>query len=183
MGYFLLIICGTEGWHYKWRTAQTKDIFTKIQKRLPEEVRYKIHSFHLLVCFGTLIGDRLLCYNHVARGNRGCPQAPCIHVIPPKDGDGISRRRCTKSHFHSNTWGQHIITSHSCKHHRDPCQGQMGRWMEEAVSSTPRGCSSLCAGVMQSAWLYAVVWFWLSSADSLYQNWVMGYKSKGKNTG
>lgn len=68
------------------------------------------HSFHLSACYGMLIGDRLLRCNHgEARGGRGCPQIPCIHVAPTRDGVGISRRRCTKSHFPSYTWGQHML--------------------------------------------------------------------------
>lgn len=60
-----------------------------------------------------------------------------------------------------------VFAGRTCRHRRNPGQRQTGRWMAEATSSTPRGCSTLCADVMQSKQLHAVVCFLLASADSL----------------
>lgn len=169
MGYFLLVICGTKDWHNKWQTAQTKDIFIKIQKRLPEEVRDKIHSFHLSACFGMLTGDRLLRYSHgEARGDRGRNHIPCIHAVPIKDGVGIARTRCTKSQFPFYTWGPHAFLQAAPA---DTAGTQArdrwgGGWQKQQVQHHGAAAPSV-QDVMQSKRLHAVVCFLRASADSV----------------
>jgi len=113
---------------------------------LPEEVRYKIHSFHLSACFGMLTGDRLIRYSHgEARGDRGCPQIPCIHVVATKDGVGISRRRCTKSHLPFYTWGPQMLLQATPANAAAPraTDRQGGGWQKQQVQRHGAAASSV----------------------------------------
>lgn len=73
--------------HYKWKTAQNKDTFIKIHKRLPEELRYKMQSFHLPVCFGMLTSQNRRQMIHCDdREGRGGGDAHRYLAYPPEMG-------------------------------------------------------------------------------------------------
>lgn len=153
-------------WHYKWKTAQNKDTFIKIHKSLPEEVRYKTQSFHLSVCFGMLTGDRLLTVM------TGREEVVGISTDTLHTCDSHQRRGC---HFKQRVLQVPVLLLHlgnadaiagqTCRQSRNLCQRQAESWTAAATRSAPQGCSSLCADIKHSGWLYVLVCFGLACAD------------------
>lgn len=142
-------------WHYKWKTSQNKDILIKIQKRLPEEVRYKMQSFHLSVCFGMLTGDKIFTVMAGREEVVGIP-TDILHTCDSHQRWGWHfKQKVPQVPVLLHLRNAHVIAAQTCRQSRNLCQRQAESWTAQATHSASQGCSTFCADFRQNRWLYA----------------------------